>query len=252
MNASTNPTARPNRMPSGTEFTLRAKMPAATPAIKPLIVEPKMIPTNCARTAGVNQADPPSIAPSTAPTRSPRSTLFMANPPIEFPLLLSFYTTNFGFPLRLSVQKKQNQYAHRQVRCNQQDKEAVTAVKASGLFQNSLPVRADSEPVQIARNVQSHFLNVGVTVCWRRCGRLSANCHQRFIEAGCSRRGDAFQVAGEYESQQRSERIDVAAGVQKFLVAASSMRIAGTQNFCETPVHYQDFAERADHNVGRF
>src|SRR5713226_9995641 len=49
-------------MPSGTEFTLRAKMPAATPAIKPLIVEPKMIPANCARTAGVNHADPQKIS----------------------------------------------------------------------------------------------------------------------------------------------------------------------------------------------
>src|SRR5437762_7163255 len=47
---------------------------------------------------------------------------------------------------------------------------------------------------------------------------LSANCHQRFIEARCSRRGDAFHLAGEYESQQRSERIDIAAGVQKFHV----------------------------------
>src|SRR2546430_640647 len=165
MNASTNPTARPNRMPSGTEFTLRAKMPAATPAIKPLIVEPKMIPTNCSRTAGVNQADPPSIAPSTAPTRSPRSTLFMANPPIEFPLLLSFYTTNFGFPLRLSVQKKQNQYAHRQVRCNQQDKEAVTAVKKARPFSKKFPGRGHSQPPPITRTSQRQFFDLGRIDC---------------------------------------------------------------------------------------
>lgn len=40
MNASTNPTASPNKIPRGTEFTLRAKIPAAIPAIKPLMVDP--------------------------------------------------------------------------------------------------------------------------------------------------------------------------------------------------------------------
>src|SRR5207245_6823120 len=161
MNASTNPTARPNRMPRGTEFTLRAKMPAATPAINPLIVEPKMIPTNCARTAGVNQADPPSMAPSTAPSRSPRSTLFIAILRSNSCLLLWFYTTNSGFPLSLSVKKKQNQDAHRQVRCNQQDKEPIAAVKAPDLLKNRLAVGSDRKTVQIARNVQRHFLDAG-------------------------------------------------------------------------------------------
>src|SRR5207245_11592205 len=164
MNASTNPTARPNRMPRGTEFTLRAKMPAATPAINPLIVEPKMIPTNCARTAGVNQADPPSMAPSTAPSRSPRSTLFIAILRSNSCLLLWFYTTNSGFPLSLSVKKKQNQDAHRQVRCNQQDKEAIAAVKAPGLLQNGLFVGRESEPVQIAQNVESRLLRAAIPV----------------------------------------------------------------------------------------
>src|SRR5713226_9719491 len=109
-------------MPSGTEFTLRAKMPAATPAINPLIVEPKMIPTNCARTAGVNQAVPPSIAPSTAPIRSPSKHFIHHIPPSRFVSLL-ILTTNIQIPLRLSVHEKQNQDAHHQVRCDQQDKE---------------------------------------------------------------------------------------------------------------------------------
>src|SRR6266705_5346960 len=122
-------------MPSGTEFTLRAKMPAATPAINPLIVEPKMIAANCARTAGVNHADPPSIAPSTAPTRSPSSTLFIPVPPLRS-VSLVFLTTNPQIPLRLAMQEKQNQDPHCQVRRNQQDKETVAAVKSPGLLKN--------------------------------------------------------------------------------------------------------------------
>src|SRR4029077_19283272 len=110
-------------MPSGTEFTLRAKMPAATPAINPLSVEPKMIPTNWARTAGVNQAVPPSIAPSKAPIKSPSNTLFIAF--LRRILSLLFLTTDPKNPLVLPMHEKQNQGAHHQVGCNQQDKEPV-------------------------------------------------------------------------------------------------------------------------------
>src|SRR5437879_5963530 len=64
-------------MPRGTEFTLRAKMPAATPAIRPLTVEPMMMPAIWLRTAGVNQAVAPSIAPRRAPRSSPSRILFI-------------------------------------------------------------------------------------------------------------------------------------------------------------------------------
>src|SRR6266699_1514856 len=65
------------KQPRGTEFTLRAKTPAATPAMSPLAVEPTIMPTIIERTAGVSQAVAPSMAPKTAPNRSPSSTLFM-------------------------------------------------------------------------------------------------------------------------------------------------------------------------------
>jgi hypothetical protein len=54
INASAKPTTKPNKIPSGTELTLRAKTPAATPAMSPFIVEPTMIPAICGRVAGVN------------------------------------------------------------------------------------------------------------------------------------------------------------------------------------------------------
>src|ERR1700730_17008919 len=123
-------------MPSGTEFTLRAKMPAATPAINPLSVEPKMIPTSWARTAGVNQAVPPSMAPSKAPIKSPSNTLFIAF--LRGILSLLFLTTDPKNPLGLSMHEKQNKDSHRQVGCNQQDKEAIASVNPSGLFKNAL------------------------------------------------------------------------------------------------------------------
>src|SRR6266481_6047010 len=137
-------------MPRGTEFTLRAKMPAATPAINPLIVDPKMIPANCARTAGVNQADPPSIAPNNAPSRSPSSTLFITS---SVPIcLLPFFTTCLQISLALSVHKKQNQAAHPRLPCNPQDKELIEAVKAFYTLKYRPAVGSDRKTVQIGRN----------------------------------------------------------------------------------------------------
>src|SRR5437867_13060519 len=107
-----NPIASPKRMPSGTEFTLRAKIPAATPAINPLIVDPTMIPTIMVRTAGVNHAVPPSIAPKTAPSSNPSSTLFIVSLLGDLRILVQFLTTNSGIPLGSSAEKNQNQHAH--------------------------------------------------------------------------------------------------------------------------------------------
>src|SRR5215467_991859 len=114
MNARRAPTPSPNKIPSGTEFTLRAKNPAAIPAINPLTVEPTMIPANCARTDGVNHAVPPSIAPRSAPNSNPSRTLFIAFPP---PLVS--LTTELIIPLRLALQNQQQDQPHQQVRCNQ-------------------------------------------------------------------------------------------------------------------------------------
>src|SRR5258708_28271445 len=130
-------------MTRGPEFTLRPKIPAATPAINPLNVEPKMIPTICARTAGVNQADPPSIAPSTAPSRSPSNTLFIAF--LRGVLSLLFLTTDPQNPLGLSMHEKQNKDTHRQVRCNQQDKETIAAGKFTGPLKKKPPGGADPQ-----------------------------------------------------------------------------------------------------------
>src|ERR1700674_1656508 len=147
--ASSAPTPRPNRMPSGSDFTFREKNPMRMPPTNPLNVDPIMMVAISGRTSGVNQAVPPSMAPNTVPSRSPSSTLF-----ITFlrsgSLSLLFLTTEPQNPLGLSVQEKQNQHAHRQVRCNQQDKEAVTAVKTRGLLKNTLAVGADGEAVQVA------------------------------------------------------------------------------------------------------
>src|SRR5258707_1751486 len=139
-------------MPRGTEFTLRAKIPAATTAINPLNVEPKMIPTICARTAGVNQADPPSIAPSTAPSKSPSNTLFIAF--LRGVLSLLFLTTDPQNPLGLSMHEKQNKDTHRQVGCNQQDKEAIAAVESAGVFQKDLHKRRLLLPSPVTLNNQ--------------------------------------------------------------------------------------------------
>src|SRR5215472_7585481 len=147
MNASTNPTASPNKIPRGTEFTLRAKTPAATPAMRPLMVDPTMIPTIIERTAGVNHAVPPSIAPKTAPNSSPSSTLFMLSSTSMISLMS--YTTLSQNPLALPMHKKQDQHPHQQVGGDEKNKEAVTAVKPPQLLENALAVGCDCQAIQV-------------------------------------------------------------------------------------------------------
>src|SRR5258708_8368055 len=149
-------------MTRGPEFTLRPKIPAATPAINPLNVEPKMIPTICARTAGVNQADPPSIAPSTAPSKSPSNTLFIAF--LRGVLSLLFLTTDPQNPLGLSMHEKQNKDTHRQVGCNQQDKEAIAAVESAGVFQKALTTHRRPPPTPTTSKNPSAFLEFVVAL----------------------------------------------------------------------------------------
>src|SRR6267143_435168 len=197
--ASTKPTATPNRIPKGTEFTFRAKMPAATPAMSPLTVDPTIMPASWTRTAGVNHAVAPSIAPSNAPSSSPSSTLFITF--LRRDLSLVFLTTNPRIPLSLSVHKKQNRYPHHQIRSNQQYEEPVPAVKTPSLFQSALPVGADREPVQISRNIQRQLLNAGIALRRSRGRRFCANGRQRFIEAASTRNRSYFRLAGKQESQ---------------------------------------------------
>src|SRR5260221_5373437 len=120
-----------------------------------------MIPTICARTAGVNQADPPSIAPSTAPSRSPSNTLFIAF--LRRTLSLLFLTTDPQNPLGLSMHEKQNKDTHRQVRCNQQDKETIAAGISKRPLQNNFAHGGDTEAVPATRNIPGHFLEPSVT-----------------------------------------------------------------------------------------
>src|SRR6266478_4688593 len=71
------------------------------------------------------------------------------SPPSRF-VCLVFLTTDLRIPLTLSVHEKQNQDAHQQVGCNQQDEEAVAPVKASGLLKNAFAVGGHGQAVQIA------------------------------------------------------------------------------------------------------
>src|SRR5271168_2993447 len=201
MKANTNPTASPKRIPSGTEFTLRAKIPAATPAMRPLIVEPITIITIPERTAGVNQAVPPSMAPSTAPSSNPSKTLFI----LSSTLCLPFFTTHSRIPLTLSVQKQQNEHTHRQVRQNQQDKEAVAAVKAPGLLECRLAAGAHSQAVEVARDVQRQLRNAGVTARGVARAGFRADGFQRLVEFLSVRIGRSRGRIGEQESQKRAE-----------------------------------------------
>src|SRR6266850_5904499 len=137
---------------------------------------------------------------------------------------LVFFTTNPRIPLSLSVHKKQDRYPHHQIRCNQQDKEAVAPVKPSGLLKKTFPVGSDREPVQVPRNIQRELLDIGVAVRRRCRRRLRANGQQRFVETGRIRKGSYFWLAGEQESQHGTERIDVGARVQMFHIAARLFR----------------------------
>ncbi len=47
------------------------------------------------------------------------------------------------------MHEKQNKDTHRQVGCNQQDKEAIAAVESAGFLKKALTMRADREPIQI-------------------------------------------------------------------------------------------------------
>src|SRR6266481_848381 len=222
-NARTKPTARPNKIPSGTEFTFRAKMPAATPAIRPFTVEPITMPTICARTAGVNHAVPPSTAPKIAPSKSPSSTLFIPRLRCLIFLSLSF-TTNPRIPLTLSVHKKQNQDAHQQIGCNQQDEEAVAPVKAPGLLKDAFAMRGNRQAVQIAGDIERQLRNVRIAHTGRSCCGLCANGCKRFIDARSNWCRCLFRFPREQVAQKRTERIDVTARVQVRHVAARLFR----------------------------
>src|SRR5713226_3524754 len=144
-------------------------------------------------------------------------------PPSRFVSLL-ILTTNKQIPLRLSVHEKQNQGAHRQVRCNQQDKEAVAPVKTPSLLKDTFPVGINRKPIQVARNIQGHLWNVGIAVCRSRRRGLCADSQQRFIETASSRTGGYFRTASEQEAQERTEGINITSCVQVFHVAARLFR----------------------------
>jgi hypothetical protein len=55
--------------------------PMSTPAMRPFIVDPMMMPAICARTPGVNHAVIPSKAPRIAPNIKPKRILFIVEPP---------------------------------------------------------------------------------------------------------------------------------------------------------------------------
>src|SRR2546430_4530079 len=155
----TTPPARPNRTPGGVECSSRAKIPAATPAISPLNVEPIMIPTIAGRTAGVNQAVPPSIAPSNAPTSNPSTILFMHPPPFTSlqkrlfscaTVLYNAWKKSFELSA-MAIEDKQG--SRQQIDCYQQDSGLITNVKSLNPFPQILSVGRDTLLIQVSRDV---------------------------------------------------------------------------------------------------
>src|SRR5882724_11062101 len=120
-NASKAPINNPNKIPNGTDFTLRAKSPISTPPTSPLNEDPKIIVIISGRTSGVNQADAPSSAPSTVPSNNPSRILFIANSSTQlrsypeaaaFSLALRVFTTGRRISLGLAVKKVEDQEPH--------------------------------------------------------------------------------------------------------------------------------------------
>src|SRR5688572_14858879 len=82
--ARNNPTTVPKRMPSGSEFTLRANQPIAAPAMIPLTVDPMTMPTMPGAVSGADtSAESPSKIPRTPPSSMPNTGLFMIVLPLD-------------------------------------------------------------------------------------------------------------------------------------------------------------------------
>src|SRR5262249_19857908 len=103
----------------GSELTLRANTPIRTPAIMPLMVEPKTIPRSWFRTAGVNQAESPSKIPRIPPRTSPNTILFISLSPSQTGCS-TVVLTAFAQAFNSATRKKKEQHAHEQV-CQHQD-----------------------------------------------------------------------------------------------------------------------------------
>src|ERR1051325_6344902 len=120
-NAKSAPINKPNKIPRGTDFTLRAKSPINTPPTRPLNDEPRIIVIISGRTSGVSQADAPSSAPSSVPSNNPSRILFIANSSAQlrsypeaaaFSLALTVFTTGRRISLDLTVKKVEDQEPH--------------------------------------------------------------------------------------------------------------------------------------------
>ena len=132
-----------------------------------------------------------------------------------------FYTTGPEIPLDLSLQNQQKNDAHRQVGQNQQDEEAVAAVKAGCFFEDTFAMRSHGEAVQVTGNILPKILDGGITRVALFRGGLGANGFERTVE---TRRESAGSFLREDELQERSERENVAARVQDLNFSASLFR----------------------------
>src|SRR5262245_10617921 len=130
-------------------------MLAATPAMIPFTVEPKMMPAIIGRAAGVNHAVPPSTAPSNAPSRSPSTILFIASflPARRICGPLGSLTTSPGFPLPLVSGIEQQQRPHDQIRRDQQDGGLIAAIETLRPLPQVLSVGGGRQAVDKAGNV---------------------------------------------------------------------------------------------------
>src|SRR5271157_5223566 len=151
-NARRSPTPRPKRMPSASEYTLRAKKPIRTPARTPFKVEPTTMPRSIGRAAGVNQAVSPSKMPRIPPRMRPYTTLFMILLRLFAPFRRSnYYSTREDFPLAPGPQEHEG--ADQKVRQNQDDRHPVPFRPSRRLLQNIFWIGSHGEAVQIARDV---------------------------------------------------------------------------------------------------
>src|SRR6202030_3383171 len=100
---------------------------------------------------------------------------------------------------------------------NQQDKEAVAAVKAGRFFENAFAMRADGEAVEVTGNVLAEFLDGGIA----RIAMLGSGFGTNRFEGAVEARGNSSGCfLREEKPQKRAEGENVAARVQHFHFAA--------------------------------
>src|SRR6266567_1882081 len=85
-------------------------------------------------------------------------------------------------------------------------------------------MRPDSQAVQVFRYVERQLLNAWIAFRWSAGRRFCADGGERFVESAFLRNGRGFWIPGEQETQQGTERVNIAARVQMFNVSTRLFR----------------------------